>query len=89
MIDIEVRLFGAFRRYEKDGPRIQLSVPVGTTVEQVKEQLALELRARFPAFSDDTLIRVSAIADDRSVLDSKSTLSKSCSLAILPPVCGG
>ena len=89
MIEIKVRLFGAFRKYETDQAFIFLEVPEASSVERVKTIIASHLSKRFMDFSDDQLIRDSVIADEKRVLEAGDIVNDSCTLAILPPVCGG
>lgn len=89
MIEIKVRLFGAFRKYEKDQSLISLEVPEASSVEQLKTFIASHFSEKFKDFSDDQLIKDSAIADEKRVLDANDIVKSACTLAILPPVCGG
>ena len=89
MIEVELRLFGAFRNYGSETAEFRLSVPEKTSVASLKKAFAAELRGRVPHFSDEQLVEDSAIADERRILSSGDILERSCRLAILPPVCGG
>ena len=89
MIDVEVRLFGAFRSYGPPSALVSLAVPESATVSTLKKALAAALRGLNPGFQDERLIEDSAIADERSVLAADAVIRKPCRLAILPPVCGG
>lgn len=80
-VTISVRLFGAFRRF---GDHVSFSVPAGAGVDAVKGALAVAL-----GDVDLQLIAESVLADDTAVLAQDATFTKDCSLAILPPVCGG
>lgn len=88
MIHLKVRLFGAFRNYG-NGEFIEFDVPKNSCIEQVKELLTKKLQALNPEFMNTGLIADSVLASEDSVLDSNRQLTSSCSLAILPPVCGG
>lgn len=81
MIAINMKLFGAFRKY---GDKIIFTVPSGASVRDVKERLARELKGADPALIND-----SAIANDNEVIGADFVFTKDCDLAILPPVCGG
>lgn len=89
MIEIKVRLFGAFRKYEKDQSLISLEIPGDSSIEMVKDSIASYFSERFKDFSDDQLIKDSVIADERRILEPTETINHACTLAILPPVCGG
>ncbi len=89
MIEIELRLFGAFRNYGSDTAELRFSIPEKSSVSALKKVFAEELRGRVPHFSDEQLIEDSAIADERRILATDYVLERSCRLAILPPVCGG
>ncbi len=89
MIEIQVRLFGAFRKYEKNQALISLKIPELSSIEGVKNSIASHFKERFKDFSDEALIKDSAIADERRVLEANTLIERSCTLAILPPVCGG
>jgi molybdopterin converting factor small subunit len=80
-IKINMRLFGAFRKY---GESVDFTVPKGSTAEAVKTRLAEVL-----ALADPVLIRDSALANDNEIIDGAAVLTGDSRLAILPPVCGG
>ena len=80
-IRINMRLFGAFRKY---GESVDFTVPAGSTAGKVKERLAEVLK-----LSDAVLIRDSALANDDAIIDGGAILTRDSFLAILPPVCGG
>ena len=87
MIELQIRLFGAFRACT-NGETLSLSVPEATTVATLRGLLERELGRLYPAFNA-ALVADSAFADDRRNLDEKTVLSDSMNIAILPPVCGG
>lgn len=80
-INITMRLFGAFRKY---GESLTFAVPKGATPETVKERLTEKL-----GNGAAQLVRDSAIANEDEIMSDDAVLNGSCSLAILPPVCGG
>lgn len=80
-ISINVRLFGAFRKY---GETVTFTMPSGSSVQLVKEKLAEIL-----SLADAQLIRDSVLANDNEIIEDTAVLSIDCNLAILPPVCGG
>ena len=81
MIKINVKLFGAFRKY---GERVSFSIPSGASVQDVKNKLTAELK-----LSDPALINDSAIANDNEIIGADAIFTRDSDLAILPPVCGG
>ncbi|MBI4031565.1 MAG: MoaD/ThiS family protein [Proteobacteria bacterium] len=81
MIAINVKLFGAFRKY---GDKASFTMPSGASVRDVKERLAQELKGVDPLLIDD-----SAIANDNDIVGADFVFTKDSDLAILPPVCGG
>lgn len=83
-IEIEVTLFGPFRKY---GSGIKLSVPLETTLHELRPLLASELRKSYPYFREEGLLYKSAIADEKEILKDDSKVTGR--LAVLPPVCGG
>jgi molybdopterin converting factor small subunit len=86
---VELRLFGAFRKYEGTAPVLTLEVPQGASVVTLKQILGKTLRQKFENFDEDVLISESAIADEHRILLDDEVLAPSSRLAILPPVCGG
>lgn len=85
MIEIKVRLFGLFRSYGL-GSEVVLEVPAGTSLNRFKE----EFKAKFGSqIGDSKIVDESAIASESRVLKPEDSLSLPCTLAILPPVCGG
>jgi molybdopterin converting factor small subunit len=81
MIQIEIKFFGAFRKYEKGRVPLFVNLQEPITVEEVKLALKEQL--------GDPLIDDSALANETRVLSAKAVLTSSCSLSLLPPVCGG
>jgi len=88
MIEVELRLFGSFRRYS-DTPSVIIRLPEKCTVHACKEIIAQELRRLRPEFGAGDLVFASALADDKAILQDRDEIQSSCTLAILPPVCGG
>lgn len=89
MLEFEIKLFGAFRKYEEQGRPIHVRFDQPIQISQLKKGLLLEFQKRFPMFQDSDLISDSAIANESQVFSSDHLLSDSCTLFILPPVCGG
>lgn len=89
MIEIELRLFGALRRWETRGEKLMIQLSEPTPVHGVKQALAAKL-ANFPGGAiDAALIADSAVADDTRILGPDEFVERKCVLSILPPVCGG
>lgn len=89
-IQVEIRLFGAFRKYGDDV--LVVEVPRGARVGAVRRRVADELRRRYPTFAEEALLDVSVVADAQRVLGDGDLLDGGAgrlSLAVLPPVCGG
>ncbi len=89
MIEIEIRLFGSFRKYEKQGTPIIVNSREPIPISSLKEKLDSRFKEFFPHFSDSELIKDSAVASESQILDLNHVIERSCSLFILPPVCGG
>lgn len=80
MIELKVRLFGAMRRYGTEA-KIEVSEPVSPLV------LRKKLGEKFGW--DQTLLSESAIANESAILAETALIDRSCTVAVLPPVCGG
>ena len=89
MIKLEIRLFGAFRKYESQLTAFQLCVDEPVSVEEIKETLNRRLCEWILNFSDTELIHDSAIANEHRILLPGESVGSSCVLSVLPPVCGG
>ncbi len=79
MKSIQLRLFGAFRKYQ---PELNLEIDSRATVQDLKEIL-------LGYFDDEKLVLESAIADEKQILLPGELIGARTCLAILPPVCGG
>lgn len=88
MIHIELRLFGAFRKYSESAS-IAIEIPNKCSVSSLKESIAMELMRRRPDLDESRLVFESALANEKEILRDHEDIQSSCSLAILPPVCGG
>jgi|GEM_PF-1948390 len=86
--EVSVRLFGAFRNVLQDNTLMFL-IQEPVTYEQFKELLYLKIKEKIPTFADLSLIHDSALANGQELLRPGSVISKSCEIAVLPPVCGG
>lgn len=82
-----IALFGALRDADASGC-IELDVPAGCTVAQLREQLVTHLHAHAPAIGE-SLVRRSAFGTCESILHDSDTVPADTELAVLPPVGGG
>ena len=92
MIQIELRLFGVYRKYVKNSNVLQFEMDEKKstiTPQTIKARLAAYLSDFPSSHSDINLIADSAIANESKILNPEESILNSCSLAILPPVCGG
>lgn len=88
MNEIEIKLFGAFRKYVPSG-RIKIQVLNQFTVLQLKEKINSVLQEQVPGFNEPSLVYESALATETEVLNEDALISNQRNLALLPPVCGG
>lgn len=86
-MNLSIKMFGAFRKYHPGS--LDVSVPVGCTVAEVKSAMVDALRQANPGFADDDLVSKSVLADHQRVLNADERMNQPAALAILPPVCGG
>lgn len=85
---VEVKLFGAFRRYVPSG-KVMVELSERMAVPDFKVQLGIEIRKVAPEFDDPHLVSESALANDHEILAEDRLIEGTERLAILPPVCGG
>lgn len=88
MRKVELRLFGAFRKFSAH-PSIEIQVPERSTVAEFRSLLPSALAGPSGAEVVAALVSQSAIASETEILLDESYLPAQGSLAILPPVCGG
>jgi molybdopterin converting factor small subunit len=88
MIQLTIKLFGAFRKYG-NGEVIRLDLPTPTSVSELKKALSQKLTELHPEFNQAGLVTDSVFANDEVVLNPNTVLEKSGQLSVLPPVCGG
>ena len=85
-----LRLFGAFRNLQAD-PELRLEIPESVaTIGDLREHLSQHFK-QTPATTFDALglLKKSAIANDKQVLDDHAQFNRADRLALLPPVSGG
>lgn len=88
MKTIEVRLFGAFRKYIPSGV-IQITVDKPSAATEIKLKILQQIQIEFPTFKEESLIHESALANEKEILYEDMIVNESHQLALLPPVCGG
>jgi molybdopterin converting factor small subunit len=88
MLEITIRLFGAFRDFAKD-PSVLLECAPGTSIAELRQQMQSRLENMRPGAGAEGLLKQSVFADERQVLGEDFRLERSQELAIIPPVCGG
>lgn len=89
MIEVEIKFFGSLRKYTPEGSTFSVHLPKAASIKNIKAELQMELIRRFPEFSDQQLLCDSAIASETQLLSLEQVLIGSCTLLVLPPVCGG
>lgn len=85
---IEIKLFGAFRRYVPTG-KITLQIDRQHTARQLKAKIHDVLQSEIPAYNEQSLVFESALATEVEILPEEALVDEKCNLALLPPVCGG
>lgn len=88
VIQIELRLFGAFRNYVPGG-KFSFSLETPCAVKILKEKIHTELCEKFASYNDPHLVFESALATEEEILSEETWIDSSQTLALLPPVCGG
>ena len=88
MKEIEIKLFGAFRKYVPTG-KIKLQIDQQYTALQLKEKIQQTLQRQIPDYSEPCLVFESALATESEVLSEDALVGETSNLALLPPVCGG
>ena len=88
MLNIEVRLYGAFREYSQD-PWLRLQIEVGTGLIQLREMVRCRLEALQPGSFPADLLAQSVFADETDILPMQTSFTASQKLSLIPPVCGG
>lgn len=88
MKEIEIKLFGAFRKYVPAG-KIKLQLDRQCSALEFKEKIHQALRLQFPNYTEASLVFESALATNSEVLTEETMIDGHGNLALLPPVCGG
>lgn len=87
MITLHISLFGVFRN--SGASSVTLNVPRGSSIIEVKQLLAAQMQRDYPDFASNALFETAVLANDKRVLHNDEQFLEPCTLAILPPVCGG
>lgn len=88
MLEICIRLFGAFRDLARH-PTLKLECAPGTSIAELRQQMLALLENMQPGAGVEGLLQQSVFADERAILKEDFRLERSQELAIIPPVCGG
>lgn len=88
MLEIHVRLFGAFRDFGSK-PELLLECAPGTSIAELRLRMQAQLDSLRPGAHAEGLLKQSVFADEQSILGEDFRLERSQQLAIIPPVCGG
>lgn len=78
---LPVKFFGMFRKF---GEQVDIEIPVGSSVVQIKKMITQQLGAEHKDLVDS-----SVLANATDILTDAYTFQETQSLSILPPVCGG
>lgn len=84
---VRIALYGALREADPRG-YLELDVPAGSTIADLRERLAAHLREHAPAVNAG-LVRISAFATTEEILHGHRQVPEGEELAVLPPVSGG
>jgi sulfur-carrier protein len=84
---IRIALYGALRDADASG-HVELDVPPGSNIAELRELLATHLHEHAPNISVG-LVRRSAFASAEEILHNHRTVPEDVELAVLPPVSGG
>lgn len=82
-----IALYGALREADPRG-YVELDVPPGSTIADLRELLAAYLHDHAPAISAG-LVRRSAFASTEEILHNHRSVPEGVALAVMPPVSGG
>jgi len=86
-VKVTLNLFGAFRSHDP-GATLELDVPEGARVADLREAFDAYARAHWPAYRPE-LLKASAFASETTVLRDAEPLPAGVPMAVLPPVSGG
>lgn len=86
-MQVSIRLFGAFRELH-DHDHVEVTVPDGGTLDDVRTALHTYADAHWPSFAPGLLQR-SAFASDEAFLHRHGLIPTDGRLVVVPPVSGG
>ncbi|WP_297921059.1 MoaD/ThiS family protein [Metallibacterium sp.] len=84
---IRIALYGALREADSRG-HVELGVPLGSTIAELRDLLAAHLHEHAPAIPAG-LVRRSVFASAEEILRNHRKVPEGVELAVLPPVSGG
>lgn len=87
VIEITIKLFGVLRSYSNES-EIKILLQSPSFVSDVKQLLVQSLKTDIHSDIEE-IISKSAVGNETEILPEDALISRSMSLAILPPVCGG
>ena len=82
---VSIRMFGAFRQFGPEST-VNLTVPQEARVADIRQAMQSHFAGNDNALA---LLKASAFATDKAVLDDDDWLPSGEPVSILPPVCGG
>ena len=88
MIQIQIKLFGGFRKYE-NGNDLFLLLKEESSIAEIREVFIERMKIENSNFNETALVFDSVFANEENILMDTDKISQSTILAILPPVCGG
>ncbi|MGK5087616.1 hypothetical protein WDW86_08665 [Bdellovibrionota bacterium FG-2] len=86
MIEVKVKYFGAFKRL---GSELNVNLVSECSVGEFRRHLSEEIKLHDPQAMEAALVSDSVFADESHILSDEARISKSMTLSVLPPVCGG
>ena len=86
--ELTLKLFGALRKYGNHSS-VTLKLKEGSSVLDLKIELAAKLKELHPEFFDSAILEECAFATEERVLQAQELIPQSPYIAVLPPVCGG
>jgi molybdopterin synthase sulfur carrier subunit len=86
-MNVRIALYGALREADTRS-YLELDVPAGATVAELRAHLTAHLREHAPGIKAG-LVQVSAFATAEEILHNHRTVPCGVELAVLPPVSGG
>lgn len=89
MIQVEFKYFGAFRDFKDLSKVSKLRFSEPPSVADIKKALIQEFQKQRGDTSAEGLVVDSAVSNEEAVLGMDDRVDHSCTLFLLPPVCGG